>query len=296
MTVAVAPPGWYPDPWGVAALRWWDGVAWLGYTHDLPVAAPPAPVAPPSRRGFMFRAPTAPGASADRLRGGVVAFVGFLVANAFSVAAALGVIALGSPRRSVTTVVAGLAGLWLGLALTVRIVARRNRLTLGDLGLGGAPGPQLATGAVGGAVGWAVAAQVAGLLWILLPHGRTTTRPGLDLAHQPDALGVVVLVLCICVGAPFFEELYFRGVVQPILTRRIGPGAAVLTQAFLFGCIHYQVGMTATITVVTVATITVAGIVLGWLRWHFARLAPSMVAHATFNLVTVLITLGAART
>lgn len=32
--------GWYPDPWGQAALRFWDGVAWTGYLHT-PVAQYP---------------------------------------------------------------------------------------------------------------------------------------------------------------------------------------------------------------------------------------------------------------
>ena len=26
------PPGWYPDPWGAAPLRWWDGRAWSWQT------------------------------------------------------------------------------------------------------------------------------------------------------------------------------------------------------------------------------------------------------------------------
>ena len=24
--------GWYPDPWGQAATRWWDGTTWTGHT------------------------------------------------------------------------------------------------------------------------------------------------------------------------------------------------------------------------------------------------------------------------
>jgi uncharacterized protein len=33
------PPGWYPDPWRQAALRWWDGTAWTGEVqHTSPVA------------------------------------------------------------------------------------------------------------------------------------------------------------------------------------------------------------------------------------------------------------------
>jgi Protein of unknown function (DUF2510) len=27
------PPGWYPDPWRMAQLRWWDGQHWTGYQH-----------------------------------------------------------------------------------------------------------------------------------------------------------------------------------------------------------------------------------------------------------------------
>jgi len=27
------PPGWHPDPYGEAPLRWWDGMAWTAYTH-----------------------------------------------------------------------------------------------------------------------------------------------------------------------------------------------------------------------------------------------------------------------
>lgn len=26
------PPGWYPDPWGQAAYRWFDGCQWTGIT------------------------------------------------------------------------------------------------------------------------------------------------------------------------------------------------------------------------------------------------------------------------
>jgi hypothetical protein len=29
---AQMPPGWYPDPWRIARVRWWDGYAWTAYT------------------------------------------------------------------------------------------------------------------------------------------------------------------------------------------------------------------------------------------------------------------------
>jgi hypothetical protein len=28
----VSPPAWYPDPWGAANRRWWDGHGWTGWT------------------------------------------------------------------------------------------------------------------------------------------------------------------------------------------------------------------------------------------------------------------------
>ncbi|RIS79098.1 exonuclease domain-containing protein [Mycobacteroides abscessus] len=37
--------GWYPDPWGQAAVRWWNGVEWTGWTHP-PAPSLPGPAAP----------------------------------------------------------------------------------------------------------------------------------------------------------------------------------------------------------------------------------------------------------
>lgn len=30
---STTPPGWYQDPSGQAALRWWNGYAWTSHTH-----------------------------------------------------------------------------------------------------------------------------------------------------------------------------------------------------------------------------------------------------------------------
>lgn len=40
------PPGWYPDPGGLQALRWWDGGQWSPHTQPLPGTPQPQPAYP----------------------------------------------------------------------------------------------------------------------------------------------------------------------------------------------------------------------------------------------------------
>ena len=35
-STAAAPAGWYPDPSGAEALRWWDGARWTDESHPVP--------------------------------------------------------------------------------------------------------------------------------------------------------------------------------------------------------------------------------------------------------------------
>jgi hypothetical protein len=39
---AGAPPGWHPDPWAAASLRYWDGTQWTGHVAGLPGGPSPA--------------------------------------------------------------------------------------------------------------------------------------------------------------------------------------------------------------------------------------------------------------
>lgn len=41
---ATAAPGWHPDPWGIASLRWWDGTGWTGHVSGPPVIAAPVTI------------------------------------------------------------------------------------------------------------------------------------------------------------------------------------------------------------------------------------------------------------
>jgi hypothetical protein len=43
--VAATTPGWYPDPWEQAELRWWDGQRWTGAVTSDASSPPPQPTA-----------------------------------------------------------------------------------------------------------------------------------------------------------------------------------------------------------------------------------------------------------
>jgi seryl-tRNA synthetase len=61
--MSATPPGWYPDSYNPAFLRWWDGVGWTEHTQPAQPAMPahPSPAAMPT---FTPAADSLPGVSA----------------------------------------------------------------------------------------------------------------------------------------------------------------------------------------------------------------------------------------
>ena len=96
---------------------------------------------------------------------------------------------------------------------------------------------------------------------------RTTTD-----AWLMSAFGVLI--------APFVEELLFRGLLFPALTRRAGPVAALLLTSLAFGGLHAdQLGHAWAL----VACIMIVGFVLTLVRWRFHSLAASTLVHMGYN-------------
>jgi membrane protease YdiL (CAAX protease family) len=273
------PPGWYPDPWQQATRRWWDGIAWTGYLRN---EVQTTAVAPTLRR------------ARDDLTGAGVALLGFF--GAFALAMIFSFVAttiVGLPDDSVAVTVISMSGLWGGLFMAAWIVThRRPGGSLHDVGFYAPRPKEIVLGIAIAFLAIYVEARVLAVLRELLPPDNNGLGSNVFVAHTPSPMAIFVTALLVCVGAPIFEELYFRGVVQGILTHRCGVIPAIIIQAVLFGCAHYQFGMTATQATVRIVAITIVGLFLGWLRQHTGRLGAGIAAHATNNIIVVLVTIA----
>ncbi|MET0420702.1 MAG: CPBP family glutamic-type intramembrane protease, partial [Acidimicrobiia bacterium] len=284
------PPAWHPNPEDPATWRWWDGARWTSFT----VPSPPV-----SRSWFPGRTSASErsvsesaGTTGTITRGSLIALLGFVIAELLSIGAVFAAIALGAEERSVVTLIAGGFGLWVGLLGACLVAVRRHGTgSLRDLGLRGLRRSDIGTGVVASIVARIAGVAAAVAIVVLLPNETYGSSNAIVDRGRPSALAVIVVALFVCVGAPFFEELFFRGLVQGALTGRVGARIAVVLQAALFAAAHYQVGMSLGTVFVTFTVIGIAGLTLGMVRWHTERLGAGMVAHAAFNLVAVVILL-----
>jgi membrane protease YdiL (CAAX protease family) len=201
-----------------------------------------------------------------------------------SVGAGIGDSVTHSQTSAVTDLMAEV-GLWAGLLATVVVASRvfgvgvrrdyglalRARDTLwGVLAFGGAFG-----------AAEAIIAVFAGSRFAGSNVQILTQQKG-------HSAGLIVVALLVATGAPFFEELFFRGFLRTALQARLGPHGAIWAQAVLFGFAHAGEASTALGNISVVVAMVAVGTVLGYTAKLTGRLGAGMVAHCLFNLVAVL--------
>jgi len=91
-------------------------------------------------------------------------------------------------------------------------------------------------------------------------------------AWMMTAFGVLI--------APFAEEVLFRGLLFPALTRLVGAVLSLVVTSVLFGAIHAEQLAGAWIQI---ACIVVVGAALTVVRWHYRSLAASTLVHVGYN-------------
>lgn len=113
-------------------------------------------------------------------------------------------------------------------------------------------------------------------------------HPAETIVGQVHGPLLVLLGLLICVGAPLFEELMFRGLLLRALAGRLaglgprlGPVVAVVLTGVVFGLVHFEA--------LQLLALAGFGMVLCLLAWRTGRLGPGIVAHAAFNAVSLAV-------
>jgi len=277
---ALPPPGWYDDPWRVTQWRWWDGTTWTGYTDQADAYSYGAPA-------LVGRARTDPADETLPIRAGGIAIAGIVAGIVGSFLAYVALVWFGAAENSPFTVLAVQAGLWSGLlgacVIAVRIHGSGSLRDLGlrlrtvdlALGLGYGIASLIGVGVIAAAI------QAIGIE----PHRATLLEP---MRRSPLTITVVLLIAV--VGAPFFEELFFRGLLMGGLVSRFGPALGIAAQALIFGLVHLSM-TDATSNLGVFLVIAPVGAVLGVVRYHHRRLGTGMVTHAVYNAVIMTIAL-----
>jgi membrane protease YdiL (CAAX protease family) len=174
-------------------------------------------------------------------------------------------------------------GLWVGLLGAPLVATRRkgNGLVT-DLHLRA----RVADVWRGGGIGVVLQLVVLPLLyWPLLALFDKTASdlegPARSMTDRADgALGVVLLVLIVGIGAPIVEEIFYRGLFQGALLKRgLPPTLAIGITSTLFGASHFEL--------LQLPALILFGAVAGVLAHRSGRLGPAIAAHVAFNMVTV---------
>lgn len=134
--------------------------------------------------------------------------------------------------------------------------------------------------------------SVATALFALVYVHLASTMAGFDVFESTEhfrtaGTPVAVMILMICVIPGVFEEIAFRGIVQPGLARIMRPRDAMLVTAAIFSITH--------LSLIGIPHLFVTGAVLGVMRDRWGSLYPCMVLHFMHNLAVVAVELmGAA--
>ncbi len=165
---------------------------------------------------------------------------------------------------------------------TIWVIKTVRRLTWRDLGL---HTQNFGLNALIGIGGGLVLCFTVILLSLLMLTFTKKTPPAQDVAQYLVALnGQGKLVLAVLLGsimAPLSEELYFRGLVFPVLRDRFGLPTGLIASGLFFSLMHRDL--------FRLIPIAVGGIGLALLYDRTKSLWTSIIAHSTWNTIMLLL-------
>ena len=136
----------------------------------------------------------------------------------------------------------------------------------------------------GGLKGWLMIIPFVLLVSVImnsLIDNQNGSNPLLDIVLKNDNyFSLSLLFLTTTLLAPFFEEIIFRGVLLPILSRDFGIILGILISAFIFAIAHLSIS--------EIPPLFVLGIGLGITRIVSGSLLSSVIMHSLWNGLTFL--------
>lgn len=109
-----------------------------------------------------------------------------------------------------------------------------------------------------------------------------TPKVSTPMDQIPNSIPLAIMAVTL---APFFEELFFRGLLQPLLTRTFGLIFGVLLTAALFGGLH---AAEYSFVWQYVVAIGLVGVALGFVRAWTNSIVPTTIMHGCFNGLQVI--------
>ncbi len=174
--------------------------------------------------------------------------------------------------------------MWAGWILAVVLAGAKGGGPCREFGLGVRP----VDVPVGVGLGLLLQFVVLPLLYLPVLELAGLTRddlaePARNLADKATSpVGWATLALVVVVGAPVVEEVFYRGLLLGALRRRrVPPVLAAVGSGAFFAAMHLQP--------LQFPGLFVLGTLLALLVLRTGRLGGAIVAHATFNAVTLLV-------
>jgi membrane protease YdiL (CAAX protease family) len=138
---------------------------------------------------------------------------------------------------------------------------------------------------------WNVLCGAGTGLLVALIAGLTRTPPtsGPIVEMMQGRTSLILLAIFGTTVAPACEELAFRGFLQPLLVRGLGPVAGIALASALFGALHFQEYGDSWRFALLVA---VAGACFGIMRHLTGSTKASAIMHASFNALSFVSLFG----
>jgi membrane protease YdiL (CAAX protease family) len=140
-----------------------------------------------------------------------------------------------------------------------------------------------------GLIGWGISLPLiyaaSSLAMLLFPNLPDPSNPAIPLTLQSSGLlARISLYITICVLAPIFEEIMFRGLFYQSMRAMLGVWPAIIVTGVVFGLVH-------PVSIVGSMPLMLLGGVFAWLAETRKSLVPGMVAHSLQNTMSFLMML-----